>query len=166
MRVHAYLFTWIYSQIQAIVVVIRRVYFHPLKGVPGPLLAKVSDAYSAYYSYRGDMHLDVQRCHRKYGSSTYRSGEYSINNLQGTWFDMAQTASLRCALRIWIVSGPPSPSMLPLMGNKQSMAMDSLFENREDMRLWFQCRMAGAPWPLLINLAPQLAENIQIWSRC
>lgn len=34
---------------------------------PGPLWAKLTDAYSAYHSYRGDMHLDVQKCHETYG---------------------------------------------------------------------------------------------------
>ncbi|OTA88155.1 hypothetical protein M434DRAFT_374900, partial [Hypoxylon sp. CO27-5] len=49
------------------VIIVRRIYFHPYSNVPGPLLAKVTSVYSAYHSWSGTMHLDVQRCHRQYG---------------------------------------------------------------------------------------------------
>ncbi|RDA88478.1 hypothetical protein CP532_6652 [Ophiocordyceps camponoti-leonardi (nom. inval.)] len=50
-------------------VILRRIYFHPYRHVPGPFLAKVTSLYSAWHSWRGSMHLDIQRCHRKYGMS-------------------------------------------------------------------------------------------------
>ncbi|KAI1170282.1 benzoate 4-monooxygenase cytochrome P450 [Nemania sp. FL0916] len=42
-------------------------YFHSFSKVPGPFLAKVTNLYSAYHSWKGTMHLDIQKCHRKYG---------------------------------------------------------------------------------------------------
>ncbi|KAI2601768.1 benzoate 4-monooxygenase cytochrome P450 [Hypoxylon sp. NC1633] len=51
----------------ALAVTVRRVYFHPYSNVPGPLLAKMSSIYSGYHSWKGTMHLDIQRCHLKYG---------------------------------------------------------------------------------------------------
>ncbi|RCI16290.1 hypothetical protein L249_1855 [Ophiocordyceps polyrhachis-furcata BCC 54312] len=50
-------------------VIFRRIYFHPYRHVPGPLLAKITSGYSAWHSWRGSMHLDVQRCHERYGTS-------------------------------------------------------------------------------------------------
>ncbi|KHO01974.1 benzoate 4-monooxygenase cytochrome P450 [Metarhizium album ARSEF 1941] len=49
-----------------VIIVIQRIYFHPYSKVPGPFFAKVTSIYSAWHSWRGTMHLDVQRCHRKY----------------------------------------------------------------------------------------------------
>ncbi|KAH8719240.1 hypothetical protein GQ44DRAFT_687754, partial [Phaeosphaeriaceae sp. PMI808] len=50
----------------ASVVAIRRLYFHPFSHVPGPFLAKITCAYSGFHSWRGTMHLDIQRCHQNY----------------------------------------------------------------------------------------------------
>ncbi|KAI0893412.1 cytochrome P450 [Annulohypoxylon nitens] len=45
-----------------------RLLLHPLRSYPGPLIAKLSDTYSAYYSLRKCLHLIMQRDHQKYGS--------------------------------------------------------------------------------------------------
>ncbi|KAM4065027.1 cytochrome p450 [Hirsutella rhossiliensis] len=50
-----------------VAVIVKRRHFHPYSKVPGPFLAKVTSLYSAYHSWRGTMHLDVQRCHQRYG---------------------------------------------------------------------------------------------------
>lgn len=47
--------------------VIYRIFFHPLAKYPGPLLAKLTDAYMLYYAWRGDRHLEFWRMHEKYG---------------------------------------------------------------------------------------------------
>ncbi|KAL4870549.1 hypothetical protein BDV12DRAFT_207590 [Aspergillus spectabilis] len=44
-----------------------RVTFHPYAKYPGPFLAKFTNAYAAYHSWKGDMHVDIWRCHEKYG---------------------------------------------------------------------------------------------------
>lgn len=44
-----------------------RIWFHPLSKYPGPVLAKLSNLYSAYYAWTGDIHVDMWRCHQKYG---------------------------------------------------------------------------------------------------
>lgn len=46
-----------------------RIWFHPLSKYPGPVLAKVSNIYSAYYAWTGDIHIDMWRCHEKYGTN-------------------------------------------------------------------------------------------------
>ncbi|KAL1623282.1 hypothetical protein SLS56_008387 [Neofusicoccum ribis] len=48
---------------------IYRVFFHPLAKHPGPLLAKVSNFYAAYHAWVGDVHVDMWRCHQKYGET-------------------------------------------------------------------------------------------------
>ncbi|KAH8803028.1 cytochrome P450 [Xylogone sp. PMI_703] len=48
--------------------VIYNLLFHPLAGYPGPFLAKFTNWYAVYYSYRQEYHIDVYRCHEKYGN--------------------------------------------------------------------------------------------------
>ncbi|KIA75653.1 cytochrome P450 [Aspergillus ustus] len=44
-----------------------RVTFHPYAKYPGPFLAKFTNAYAAYHSWKGDLHVDIWRCHEIYG---------------------------------------------------------------------------------------------------
>ncbi|RLL99566.1 hypothetical protein CFD26_107307 [Aspergillus turcosus] len=44
-----------------------RIYFHPLAKYPGPLLARISDWYIAFHSWKGDLPKDIFECHGKYG---------------------------------------------------------------------------------------------------
>ncbi|KAJ0109328.1 hypothetical protein J7T55_000253 [Diaporthe amygdali] len=47
--------------------IIYRLYFHPLAKHPGPFLAKITDAYMLWHSYKGDRHLELWRMHQRYG---------------------------------------------------------------------------------------------------
>ncbi|KAK7188536.1 fatty acid synthase alpha subunit reductase [Paraphaeosphaeria sporulosa] len=51
----------------ALFVCIGRVYFHAFAHVPGPILAKLTNAYSAYHAAKGDTHVMIQRLHEQYG---------------------------------------------------------------------------------------------------
>ncbi|OAP62566.1 hypothetical protein AYL99_01793 [Fonsecaea erecta] len=42
-------------------------FFHPLAKYPGPFLAKFTSFYAAYHGWMGDIHLDIWRCHQRYG---------------------------------------------------------------------------------------------------
>lgn len=44
-----------------------RLWVHPLAAHPGPFWARITDLYHAYHSWKGDLHLDMWRCHQKYG---------------------------------------------------------------------------------------------------
>lgn len=37
---------------------------------PGPLLAKLTNLYAAYHAWKGDIHLDIALCHKRYGKLT------------------------------------------------------------------------------------------------
>lgn len=56
--------TW---KIKVFAIITYRIFFHPLAKYPGPLIAKVTDAYQLYYAWRGDRHLQFWRLHQKYG---------------------------------------------------------------------------------------------------
>lgn len=47
-----------------------KVYTHPLKNIPGPFLAKFTNARFLYHAWKGDLHLDHVRCHQTYGCLT------------------------------------------------------------------------------------------------
>ncbi|KAL4883331.1 cytochrome P450 [Aspergillus karnatakaensis] len=57
----------LYGVLYIIAKCIYRVTFHPYAKYPGPFLAKFTNAYAAYHSWKGDMHVDIWRCHEKYG---------------------------------------------------------------------------------------------------
>jgi hypothetical protein len=46
---------------------LRNIYFHPFSQVPGPLLAKITNAYSAYHTARRNTHVVIHGLHEKYG---------------------------------------------------------------------------------------------------
>ncbi|KAL9086199.1 MAG: hypothetical protein Q9165_007264 [Trypethelium subeluteriae] len=47
--------------------IVYRAFLHPLAKYPGPFLAKFTNLYAAYYSWRGDIHKDMYYLHQKYG---------------------------------------------------------------------------------------------------
>ncbi|KAH8595992.1 cytochrome P450 [Bisporella sp. PMI_857] len=61
-----------------------RLAFHPLAKYPGPLLARLTTLYGAYHAYHGDMHLDLQRLHRKHGTFVrYGPNALSVGSVNG-----------------------------------------------------------------------------------
>jgi len=50
-----------------LVTVIYRLWFHPLAGIPGPLLARLTGLWRTYHYFRGTWHEDVLALHNKYG---------------------------------------------------------------------------------------------------
>lgn len=47
--------------------VVYNCFLHPLAKYPGPPLARVTNLYSAYHAWKGDIHLDIWRQHQRYG---------------------------------------------------------------------------------------------------
>ncbi|KAJ5714392.1 cytochrome P450 [Penicillium malachiteum] len=63
---------------------VYRLFFHPYAKYPGPLLGKLTNYYAVYHSWKGDQHLDMWRCHEKYGPYVrYGPNELSINTAAG-----------------------------------------------------------------------------------
>ena len=48
--------------------IIYRVFFHPLRKFPGPLLGRISKLWHTYHSWDGKNYLFLDEMHRKYGS--------------------------------------------------------------------------------------------------
>lgn len=48
---------------------VYKFFTHPLSKVPGPFLAKFTNARFLYHAWKGDLHLDHLRCHERYGMS-------------------------------------------------------------------------------------------------
>jgi hypothetical protein len=51
------------------VIIVYRLFFHPLSKYPGPFLAKITDLHLTYHAWKGDRHLEFYRCHEKYGKT-------------------------------------------------------------------------------------------------
>lgn len=56
-----FLIAWILGQC------IYNIFFHPLRHIPGPLLAKVSRCWLFSLEIRGTQHLKIHSLHLKYG---------------------------------------------------------------------------------------------------
>ncbi|KAI0392633.1 cytochrome P450 [Xylariaceae sp. FL0594] len=69
--------------------ILYRLFFHPLASFPGPPLAKITNLYAAYHAWRGDIHVDIWRCHQIYGDRIrYGPNRVVINTptaLQGVY---------------------------------------------------------------------------------
>jgi hypothetical protein len=61
--------------LKGLAIIVYRIWFHPLAKFPGPVLAKVTNLYGGYYAWRGDLHLDMMRCHEKYG---WKQSSYAV----------------------------------------------------------------------------------------
>ncbi|KAK5634530.1 hypothetical protein RRF57_010243 [Xylaria bambusicola] len=49
-----------------------RLLFHPLRRYPGPLFAKLSGLYGAFYAYRSDLHRQTFKDHARFGEPSLR----------------------------------------------------------------------------------------------
>lgn len=49
---------------------VYNVFFHPLKGIPGPFLAKISRWWIFRLEMRGNPHMEILDLHRKHGIFT------------------------------------------------------------------------------------------------
>ncbi|KAI1300937.1 cytochrome P450 [Xylaria venustula] len=58
-----------------------RIFFHPLAKFPGPLLAKFTNLYAAYHAWKGDIHIDIMRCHQKYGTQACSQVQDKLLNM-------------------------------------------------------------------------------------
>jgi hypothetical protein len=56
---------------KAVLVIIYRLAFHPLKAFPGPVLARITNAYGIRYVWRKESHLFGLELHGKYGETIY-----------------------------------------------------------------------------------------------
>ena len=55
------------NDVQVAVRAVYLVFFHPLSTFPGPWMAKFTNAYAAYHSLKGDMHLELKKLHSRHG---------------------------------------------------------------------------------------------------
>lgn len=63
-------------------------------------MAKVSNLYAGYHSWRGDLHVDMWRCHEKYGDFVrYAPNSLLVNTakgLHGMYALSSNTVRLAC----------------------------------------------------------------------
>lgn len=70
------------------VIAIYRLYLHPLRGVPGPRFAAVSELYGFYYNVvRGGYSKQFESLHKYYGSAVVRIGPNNVHVNQADFFE-------------------------------------------------------------------------------
>jgi hypothetical protein len=63
---------------------VYNVFLHPYAKYPGPFLAKFTDLYAGYHAWKGDIHLDMWRCHQQYGDKVrYAPNRLNVNTVTG-----------------------------------------------------------------------------------
>ncbi|EED13059.1 cytochrome P450, putative [Talaromyces stipitatus ATCC 10500] len=98
---------------------IHRIIFHPLSRVPGPFLAKFTTLYSAYHAWKGDIHLDIYRCHQKYGDYVrYAPNRVLINNLSAM-YDIYGHGSKVKKYKNYKVLAQQAPNILTIRDKQQ-----------------------------------------------
>ena len=66
----------------ATLTLLRRLFFHPLRSFPGPILARVSKLHQAYYVWRGQYGLYLKGLHEQYGEFVRTApNEVSVQNV-------------------------------------------------------------------------------------
>jgi len=68
---------------QAIFVSIYRLTLHPYAKYPGPPIAKLTNWHAVYHAYKGDVHLHVEQCHKKYGMPLRPDRSDQTNSAKG-----------------------------------------------------------------------------------
>lgn len=58
--------------VYVLAVAIYNLTYHPYARYPGPIWARAFPLYALLHAHRGDLHLDVARCHEKYGQYPYK----------------------------------------------------------------------------------------------
>ncbi|KAM5463519.1 hypothetical protein MauCBS54593_007513 [Microsporum audouinii] len=65
-------------------VLVYQILFHPLAKYPGPWLAKLTNLYAGYHSWKGDLHIDMWDVHNKYGDFVrYGPNSLLVNTVGG-----------------------------------------------------------------------------------
>ncbi len=57
---------------------VYNVYFHPLRAIPGPFVAKISRWWLFTLEMRGNPHTEILELHRKYGTITRNRPSWTI----------------------------------------------------------------------------------------
>lgn len=60
-----------------------RLLFHPLRKYPGPLLARLTNAYGGYFAIKKRLHLETYQNFQKYGKSANETFRVSSSLLTG-----------------------------------------------------------------------------------
>ncbi|TPX07299.1 uncharacterized protein E0L32_010796 [Thyridium curvatum] len=100
--------------------IIYKLYFHPLAKYPGPPLARVSCLHATYHAWRGDLHLDMWRCHERYGDVVRYKPNSLLFNTAGSLRDIYGHSSNGKVLksRMYAVAVHRAPSTVTMRGGK------------------------------------------------
>ncbi|KAI1210084.1 cytochrome P450 [Annulohypoxylon truncatum] len=87
---------------------IHRLLFHPLRKYPGPLTAKLSGFYGAYYAWGRNLHLKTWEDHKKYGPVVRQGPNKLVFNSAGALRDIYQNERITKSRAYLIAQRAPS----------------------------------------------------------
>ncbi|KAI0975841.1 cytochrome P450 [Xylaria arbuscula] len=72
-----------------------RVSWHPLRKYPGPLIAKLTDAYGGFFAVRGSLHVETYKNHLKYGPVVRPAPDRLVFNTAQAFQDIYQNERIQ-----------------------------------------------------------------------
>ncbi|KAK3896972.1 cytochrome P450 [Staphylotrichum tortipilum] len=103
---------------------VYNVYFHPLKAVPGPFLAKLSRWWLFTLEMRGNPHTEILELHQKYGPMLRISpNEVSFNDIEASGIIYGQTSKFEKSHYFYRAFEDQAPNLFTLR-DRQHHAQD------------------------------------------
>ncbi|GAM82501.1 hypothetical protein ANO11243_004820 [Dothideomycetidae sp. 11243] len=69
---------------QVLLVILQRIFLHPLSRYPGPVLGKFTDLWATYHGWKGDLAHTLERLHRQHGEFIrFGPNRVSVDSVEG-----------------------------------------------------------------------------------
>ncbi|KAI1127878.1 cytochrome P450 [Nemania abortiva] len=96
-----------------------RLFFHPLRNYPGPLLAKVSDLYAGFFAVKMSLHLTTYSDLKKYGSVLRHGPNKLIFNSTAALQDIYNNEKVNKSRVYLLTVTSGKPSIFSMLDNRQ-----------------------------------------------
>ncbi|PYI02488.1 putative cytochrome P450 [Aspergillus sclerotiicarbonarius CBS 121057] len=130
-------------------------FFHPLARYPGPWVARFTNLHSAYHAWIGDIHVDMYRCHEKYGDHVRYAPNRLLINTPGAVQDIYSHHAPVKKYRNYRVLAQQAPNTLTMQDKSQHS------RRRRVLSQAFSARSLEAWEPKMLSQLDRLCQVIR-----
>ncbi|PWY70903.1 cytochrome P450 [Aspergillus heteromorphus CBS 117.55] len=141
--------------LQVLYLVVYYTILHPLAQYPGPFLARFTNLYSAYHAWTGDIHLDIYRCHQKYGDHVRYAPNRLLINTAGALHDIYDRHAHVKKFKNYRVLSKQAPNTLTLRDKVQHS------RRRRVLSQAFSKRGVESMQPIILARLERLSEVLR-----